>query len=125
MNFAYRIEPDRKRVIVTPVGVPDFPSSLEAITAVAADPAFGLDFGVLCDFRELQYSPSVSELTDVGRFLSMPSIFKGHKVAIVVSSGSQLALGRILAAVANAWGTHLSIFTRVDEAELWLAEGIS
>jgi hypothetical protein len=125
MNFEYRIEPDRKLAIVTPVGLPDFSSSLDAIMAVASDPAFGPDFGVLCDFRELQYSPSISELSDVGRFLGMPGVFKGHKIAIVVSSTSQLALGRLLAAVANAWGTHLSVFTRIHEAELWLAQDTS
>jgi hypothetical protein len=122
MNFEYRIEPDRKMAIVIPTGIPDFPSSLDAIRAVASDPRFGRDFGVLCDFREIQYNPSVSELTDVGRFLAMPGIFRDHKIAMVVSSNTHLALARLLAAVANAWGTHMSVFTRMDEAEAWLGE---
>ena len=122
MNFEYKIELDRKMAIVTPTGVPDFPSSMDAIRAVASDPAFGEDFGVLCDFREIQYQPSVSELSDVGRFLAMPGIFKGHKIAMVVSSHSHLTLARLLAAVANAWGTYISVFTQFDEAEIWLTE---
>jgi hypothetical protein len=53
LNFEYRVEPDRRMVIVIPTGIPDFPSSIEAIRAVASDPAFGPDFGVLCDFSEI------------------------------------------------------------------------
>jgi hypothetical protein len=122
MNFEYRIESDRKMAIVIPTGVPDLSSSLDAIRAVAFDPAFGPDFSVLCDFREIQYTPSVSELTDVGRFLAMPGIFKGHKIAMVVSSNAHLALARLLIAVANAWGIHMSVFTHVDEGENWLSK---
>lgn len=122
MNFEYRIEPQRKMAIVTPTGIPDFPSSLDAIRAVASDPEFGSDFGVLCDFREIRYTPSVSELTDVGRFLAMPGILKDHRIAMVVSSNTHLALARLLATVAGAWGTHISVFTRLDEAETWLSE---
>ncbi len=122
MNFDYRIESDRKMTIVMPTGIPDFPSSIDAIRAVASDPAFGPDFGVLCDFREVHYTPSTSELTDVGRFLAMPGIFKGRKIAMVVSSNSHLALARLLIAVANAWGVHVSVFKSIDEAETWLSE---
>src|ERR671923_1792553 len=122
INFDYRIETDRKMAIVTPSGVPDFPSSIDAIRAVASDLAFGPDFGVLCDFREIQYTPSVSELSDVGRFLGMPGVFKDHKIAMVVSSNAHLALARILATVANAWGTQMSVFTGIAEAEGWLSE---
>lgn len=122
ISFDYRIEPDRKMAIVTPAGVPDFPSSIDAIRAVASDPAFGPDFGVLCDFREIQYTPSVSELSDVGRFLAMPGVFKDHKIAMVVSSNAHLALARLLATVANVWGAQISVFTRITEAEGWLGE---
>jgi hypothetical protein len=68
------------------------------------------------------YVTSASELTDVGRFLAMPGIFKGHKIAMVVSSNAHLALARLLIAVANAWGIHMSVFTHVDEAEIWLSK---
>lgn len=122
MNFEYRIETNRKIAIVMPTGVPDFPSSLDAIRAVALDPAFEPDFGVLCDFREIHYTPSVSELTDIGRFLAMPGMLKGHKIAMVVSSNTHEALARLLAAVASAWGTHVSVFTQLDDAETWLSE---
>ena len=121
-NFNYSIDPERKIAIVIPTAIPDFPSSLDTIQAVASDPAFGSDFGVLCDFREIQYTPAISELTDVGRFLAMPGIFKGHKIAMVVSSPTHRALANILAAVANAWGTHISVFTHIAEAEAWLGE---
>ena len=122
MNFDYKIDTDRKMAVVIPTGIPDFPSSIDAIRAVASDPAFGSDFGVRCDFREIHYTPSISELMVVGRFLAMPGIFKDHKIAMVVSSGAHLALARLLATVANAGGTHISAFLRIDEAEAWLGE---
>jgi hypothetical protein len=120
MNFQYRIEPDHKMVIVTPTGRPDFPSSVDAIRAVVSDPAFGPDFGVLCDFREVQYTPSIAELLDVGNFLAMPGILKGHKIALVVSSDSHFSLAGLLAKIANTWGTNIAAFRRIDEAKEWL-----
>jgi len=120
MNFDYKIDPECKMAIVTPAGIPDFASSIEAIHTVASDPAFGSDFGVLCDFREIHYTPSVSELTDVGRFLAMPGIFQKHKVAIVISSRAHQALASILIAVANAWGVQILAFQSIDEAKTWL-----
>jgi hypothetical protein len=125
MKFQYRIEPDRKMVIVTSTGFPDFPTSVDAIRAVVSDPAFGPDFGVLCDFREVQYNPSVAELLDVGNFLAMPSILKGHKIALVVSSDTHFSLAGLLAKIANTWGTNIEVFRMVDQAETWLRQNES
>jgi hypothetical protein len=58
----------------------------------------------------------------VGRFLAMPGIFKEHKIAMVVSSNSHQALARLLVTVANVWGTHMSEFTDIDQAQAWLSE---
>ena len=122
MSFQYEIDPARKLARVRPIRTPNITSSLDAIRAIVSDPAFGPDFGVLCDFREIRYTPSTSDILIFGRFLVVPNRAKNHRIALVLDSSFRVEQTRLLANVAEAWGGSISVFSDVEAAERWLTE---
>ena len=120
MSFQYEIDPARKLARVRPVKIPNIASSLDAIRAIAADPAFGPDFGVLFDFRQFRFTPSMAEILIFGRFLVAPGQSNSHKIALVLDPSFHAEQARLLSNVAQTWGGSISVFSDVAEAERWL-----
>jgi hypothetical protein len=120
MSFQYEIDPARKLARVRPVKIPNIASSLDAIRAIASDPAFGSDFGVLFDFRHIHFAPSMPEILIFGRFLVAPGQTNNHKLALVLDPSFHAEQVRLLENVAQTWGGNILVFSDVEEAERWL-----
>lgn len=120
MAYQFDFNADQKIVTVIPIGVNDFESSIEAMRRLSSDPVFKPGFRILCDFRELTYTPSSDETLLLGRIMASPNLFQSHRVAFVASAPLLQAIFRIMTIVANVWGGQVSLFQDLKEAEEWL-----
>lgn len=120
MGYEFEFDSERKLVTVKPVDFNDFGSSLEAMRRLALHPKFGPEVKILCDFRELTYTPTSDETLLTGRAIASDSLFQNHRIAFVVSAQMHQTIFRIMSIVANVWGARVAEFENMQEAEGWL-----
>ena len=118
MAYAITIDPARRLAIV--VGTPpnDLTSSLAAMEELASRPGFLPGYGILCDFRENDYAPGVSDAPTLAE--SYSEKFRGRPMAVVVSSLLHYGIANMITTLIQLRGSPVAAFRDIDEAAAWL-----
>jgi general stress protein 26 len=120
MPLSFEVAADERVARVSGRGPASFDDLVRVMHAVVADPAFGPDVDVLADFRELDYTPSLREIRQLGGHFESVRAVMPPRVGIVVKDRVQLRLGRFAALVAGLLRFDLAVFDDAREAEAWL-----
>lgn len=122
MPYTFTIDRAARLALVRGFGRMDLEESLSVPAAVAAEPEFEPEFGVVVDLRELEYVPCASDVVAVGRNLVRLRPLFRNRVAVVVPHALSLA-AELGAAIAAAGGVSLRVFEDVDAARIWVEAG--
>jgi hypothetical protein len=124
MPYQVRLSPDGLIIQVVAKGVFDF----EASQAVFADTARALESspeaGILVDVREVQYTPTVSDVRHfVSRHEEMTRLRRNPQ-ALVASQGVNFGMAMMMSTLIEVAGGMSHAFTNLEEAERWLLDAL-
>jgi hypothetical protein len=120
--FQVIVDTNRKIFRLVGTGSTDTEGYRSAIQSVANHPLFESGYRLLVDARELNYTPSLSEVHMFANMHTSIEAFKSSKVAVVVSKAIDYGLANMFAARCNLSGAKVETFQSMEKAELWLAE---
>lgn len=121
MPFELQFSPDGSLARVRGFGPEGFSSSMEAMRRIGEDPRLAPGTPVLMDIRELDYLATPPEVKEFASPGSMPALYAGHPVAILVRQGTQFGIARAFAARAEDAGAQMKVFVEERMALAWLA----
>ncbi len=122
MPFQVIVDTNRKIFRLVGTGSTDTDGYRSAIQSVVNHPSFEPGYQLLVDARNLNYTPSPSEVYMFAKMHTSIEAFKSRKVAVVVSKISDYGMANMFAALCNLSGVKVEAFLSIQEAELWLAE---
>jgi hypothetical protein len=123
MPYSFTIDPERRRVVVLGTGANDLASSVAAMNELAAHPGFATGFGILCDFRENEYTPGTIDSGTLAD--AYTTRFAGRAMALVVSGLLQYGVANMITTIVRLRGSPVAAFRDLPEAEAWLDEAIA
>ena len=97
-------------------GTDDFASTSEALQRLGEDPRLLPGMPVLMDVRELEYLATPPEVATFAARASMPGLFAGHRVAIVVRRGTQFGVAKAFAEKSEREGAQTEVFAEPELA---------
>lgn len=120
----YAITIDQARSLAIILGTPpnDLESSLAAMSELAARPDFLPGYGMLCDFRENDYTPGVADAPKLAEAYSEK--FRGRPMAIVVSSLLHYGIANMITTLIQLRGSPVAAFRDIDEAAAWIESSL-
>jgi hypothetical protein len=122
MPFIQLVFPEEQLVRVQTVDHVDAQMCAKAIEDLANDPEFRPTYKILADLRQLEFSPSTSELqTLVALLCELGDIYLGP-IALVVEGPFYMGLGKMVSATARLSGLSMAAFDEAAAAEQWLEE---
>lgn len=118
MPYSITIDPSRHlaRVVAEPPN--DLASSLAAMDELASHPEFTTGYGILCDFRENDYTPGASDAPKLAE--AYAARFRGRPMAVVVSGLLHYGIANMIATLIQLRGIHVAAFRDLDEAAAWV-----
>jgi hypothetical protein len=120
MNYSYSIDTSAAVAHVEGSGDFDLLETLSAPLELFAHEDFDPDFGVVVDLRKLEYEPSASHLVAIARNLVRFKALLGHRVAVVVSRRIHRLAAELTAAMADAGGFPIRVFSSLEGAQVWV-----
>jgi hypothetical protein len=118
MPYSITIDPTRRRAIVIGSGANDLASSLASMEELAARADFAPGFGILCDFRESEYTPGTVESQKLAD--AYTARFSGRPMALVVSGLLHYGIANMITTIVRLRGNPVAAFREIPEAEAWL-----
>lgn len=119
-GVTYRIDPDRRLVVVTYIGAVTLDDIRTSQQMARADPAFDPGFAVLMDGLHADFSAlSAEDLAKIAR--TTPSV-RGGRRAIVVNTQLNYGLARMFSSISEAQGHGFpfALFDNLEDALRWL-----
>lgn len=123
MSASYRIDPHARLVVIdwrdTSATFPEVRDTLERLLR---DPAFGADFGIISDRRQIPAEPDQSTIRQFLNFLGRHAERLGAVRWATVSPSDQpvvFGMGRMAEGLADSYGVSYRVFTDYDEAVAW------
>jgi hypothetical protein len=121
MPFMYTISHEDKIAYVTAHGSITMETINQVISDVAADPLFQPKYKVVVDLRDMEYSPSVSDMQSIASIIGEMKNAYQNKVAIVVSGKFHYGMAKMAAAYTEMSGVPMiDVFTDFEEARQWV-----
>lgn len=120
MPFEFSIDRENRIISVVGTGVGTLEDALQTARELVAHVTELPGYGILSDSRDLDYRPSIPEITEIARALFDSRALFRARMAIVVERGVRENLARIFAAMGNLAGTEINIFTDESDALEWL-----
>jgi hypothetical protein len=117
--YTWSIDRAARFVLVQGAGPMDLEESLAAPVALAGDPEFDPEFGVLVDLREIEYEPWAGDVVEIGRNLVRLRGLFPRGIAVVVPHRLTLA-AELGAAIAAAGGVSVQVFEDLEAARTWV-----
>lgn len=93
-------------------------SALEVMREVRMHPEFKPDYGILCDFRQGNFSGSKLDLFNVSEVIKM--FFPGQRIALVFADADREKSGNYVA-MATTSVLAVQVFNTIEAAEAWLS----
>jgi hypothetical protein len=122
MSFAYRIDVQRRLVVLRPDTVPSLRDWENVLDRVASDPLFAAGFGVLSDRVHLKTEPDADYVRgSIAAIEQRSGTFRRTRWAILTSHLPTYGMGRMAEAYAENRDIELRVFTVESEALDWLA----
>ena len=120
MALEFAVSDRDRRIQVTASGPIDFRESVEAGIALSQRPDFHSQYAVLVDAREVDFTPSATEIEHFGRALArFKESFQG-RIAVLVDGTLMFGIARMICSVSEANGFPMRPFVDLDEASAWL-----
>ena len=124
LPYSYEVDKDACIAYVRSWGPLDIEEVLQAPGVLAEHSDYSTDFGVVVDLRDIHYQPRAKDVVDIARnLISLRQNFD-WRVAIVMPQKLALA-AELSAAIAQAGGFPLQVFTDLDEAFRWVRPSAS
>jgi len=119
MGSAYRIEPDKGRVVIR-ARDPDLADTTRVLQELAGDPAFKPEYDVRVDLEAIEVAPG--RLAVEGLALCLIGMRERYpcRVALVAPRTQTFGSFRRAALLAAAHDFPLDVFRTVERAEAWL-----
>jgi len=122
MPYTITIDPARRLALIVGKGPNDLASSLAAMDELAARADFLPGYGMLCDFRENDYAPGVSDAPTLAEVYSEK--FRGRPMAVVVSSLLHYGIANMITTLIQLRGIPVAAYRDVDEAAAWIESSL-
>lgn len=118
MPYKITVDTERRMAIVVGSAPNDLASSLAAMEELASRPDYGAGFGMLCDFRENDYTPGLADSRELAE--AHVARFSGHPMAVVVKGLLHYGVANMITTLINLRGIQVAVFRELAEAETWL-----
>ena len=121
-GVSYRIDPDRRLIVVTYIGAVTLADIVAAQQMARADPAFDPAFAVLMDGLHADFSALTAQ--DLAKIASRTPSSQGGRRAILVNSQLNYGLARMFSSISEAQGQPfpVALFDKLEDALRWLNE---
>lgn len=121
-GVSYRIDPDRRLIVVTYIGAVTFADIVATQQMARADPAFDPAFGVLMDGLHADFSALTAQ--DLAKIASRTPSSQGGRRAIVVNTQLNYGLARMFGSISETQGRNfpVALFDNLEDALRWLNE---
>jgi hypothetical protein len=118
MPYSITMDALRRRATILGSGPNDLASSIAAMDELAARPDFAPGFGILCDFRENEYTPGTVDSQKLAD--AYTARFAGRPMAVVVAGLLHYGIANMITTIVRLRGNPVAAFRDVPEAEAWL-----
>ena len=125
MPYSYTIHPSESHALLIAEGECDLDQTIVAMTALAGDPAFQPEFGVLADVRGIDYAPGAEETRRLATVAAQRDLLLNHPIAIVASGDLNYGIGRMFSALVALQGGTAEVFRDMDGARAWLRRAVA
>ena len=121
-GVSYRIDRDRRLVVVTYIGAVTFEDIRTAQQMARADPAFDPGFAVLMDGLHADFSGLTAQ--DLAKIAQATPSSQGGRRAMLVNSRLNYGLARMFASISEAQGHGfpVAMFDNLEDAVRWLTD---
>lgn len=118
MPATYRLDPERRLVVITLAGVVTGAELDEVRTQIREDPAFDPSFSVLVDASELNPAALTGQVVRARAAAPPPGRMR---VAVVAPADAVFGIARMYQMMVEGSGKPVGVFRSTDEAMAWLA----
>jgi hypothetical protein len=121
MPFTYTIDPNAGLLMARAQGVVTQAEYVETVMAWMTDPLFRPDLDTICDFSEVQSTPTMAELRELAGLVARYTDYVGNaRLAMVASKAITFVVAQEFASMAKRIPMEVRVFSDREDALSWL-----